>query len=109
MHGAARLWAGDPLAFPGCGGNPAVKAKREFQRYMRTAFGNPQEKPCVIARRVFCADTGDNLNTGRAQDPEAAPGNTRIVVGQRGNNARDARRHQRLGTWRGRAMMRAGF
>ena len=109
MHRAASLWAGDPLALPGGGGDPAIQAEREFQGHERPVPGYPQQKPGMIGLRLRLQTAQIDGDSGGLKHGNATPGHARVGVAGRNHHPGDANSNQGGGTRRGLAMVRAGF
>ncbi len=109
VHRAARLRPGDPAAFAACCRDTPVDGGGKLQRDEGQALLHAFQKACVHGPCLGAADALDDLDPRRAQHLVATPGNPRVRVCQRSDNARDPRLDQPLGTRGGVAMMGAGL
>ena len=87
----------------------AVGGLREFQRHHRPLRRDAQDMAEMIAPRLLGAQPDLDGDSRRAQHGEATAGNARIGIVDRGDDARDASRDDRLGAGRRRAVMRTGL
>ena len=101
VHAAARLLAGDP-ARPG-NGDAAVERQRELEHHERPPLRNPRAPRLVLCARGEEVGVLD-VDAGRAQDVEASC-RFRVRVTGAGDDFRHARRDERVGARRRRAVV----
>ena len=107
MHTPTGLRAGNPLALPGCRGNPPIQAGGQLQCQPGPALLYPQQKSRVGRPRRIGHDTGFHNHLGGPQAGKPLPAHTRIRIFQRGHHTRNPGRHQCIGAGRCLAMMGA--
>jgi len=105
----ARALAGEPWSLPGEAGDAAVKRKGALGDDQGQPGYDPFVERTIKGGGLGGEDAGDDLNTGRAETIEAAPGVGGVGVDGAHDHPGNAGRDDRIHTGRGTALGGAGL